>query len=478
MYVLGCAQREVKWECYAYSKDELNMERATADADKGVCELERADGFQYKFNTGSRLGGCDGCACCRRIIKRGIAEARSVADHPSAENYQFRGVPNSRGQLVAFVTRGDLNGAAAGTHCYFRIAVISHRLKAMPFSIRGFDLRREVALPMNEPLEVLMKGGETRTFQLPTPPVGSGTRDVVLSLEVCAGKVVLNSGSAGNAGVAVRPGEFSGVHGGVEPTRVQLRDNQKLEVQGFGGNAVSFLLQADVPTAHRWLEPKPNRTIWIENAEASSGGAVTLAWSPALLFGAGQPTAGRKDAVEYEVFWMRDYLVRSSADQPRGNASSACGLYKEYRDRIATRIHTKNQRRVEVRELEPDVMYLFNVVARSVRTGESTAYEAARVFVKRRAIVGGGVPKISLFTDRLLPMFMLCVLLGLIFWKFVLPMMRTSRRSWDLEMSSRGGSARSWGGGGGGGGEGASSYFPPSVVGMSDTPGGAYGQLR
>mmetsp|Transcript_121354 Transcript_121354/g.387921 ORF Transcript_121354/g.387921 Transcript_121354/m.387921 type:complete len:170 (+) Transcript_121354:2653-3162(+) len=128
-------------------------------------------------------------------------------------------------------------------------------------------------------------------------------------------------------------------------------------------------------------------------------------------------------------------------------------------------------------DLETDVMYLSTVVARSVRTGESTAYEAARVFVKRRAIVGGGVPKISLFTDRLLPMFTLCVLLGLIWWKFVLPMMRTSRRSWDLEMSSRGGSARSWGGGGSGGG-GASSYFPPSVVGMSDTPGGTYGQLR
>lgn len=480
MFVLGCNPVEIRWECHYYTAAEQRMNMSAVGAEKAVCEMERADAFQYRLQKGSgtTLKGCPSpCPCCRRFLKRGVAEARSPSDYPSAENYQFRGLHNSRGQLVAAITRKDVNGIEKGAHCYYRIAIISHRLSPAQLSVRGFDLRDNVALPFNTPLEVSMKADEKRSFQLPKPLSDSRISNVYVSMELCAGKASLRSGAGGAPGAPVGPGAFTGlVRGAVEPTLVGLRDNQLLEVQAAGeaDDTATFIVVVEEPAKHAWLEVRTSRSLSV----TLEGQDAIVSWQPAALLGDGQPSGGRDDAATYEVFWLREYTAPMGA----GNLSSACGLYAEYKNRIAAKMHTKTDRTATIRNLDANVMYMFNVVARSVSTGHSVAYEPRRVFVPGPAFAAAGAAArqvvrqtTSLFWDLVLPMSFVGVVLTILWRSGSLSRcygQTAGRRPWDVEMASR--SARSWGTGLS---PTWSSSLAPSIVGTSESMGG-YGQLR
>jgi len=302
-------------------------------------------------------------------------------------------------------------------------------------------------------------------------PDRAAASNMLLSLEACAGKLRVETAPA-------RPGTKDSLGGGMSqtlqgsmsPMLLPLQQNRWVQVSAVGQASASYILTAEDPSVRLWLEPKPHRSLWMDAQDGST--TVTLAWSPARLFGSGQPSQGaggdenHNQVAEYEVFLVR-------ADIAEGNLSSPCGLYLEYKHRRARRIATKTQRRLTIEDLEPGVKYAFNVVARSVNTGHSTAYEPVQRFMYTSggALAAPAPPSTSTFWDRVVPLAIICTAVALIFW--IRPRCKAwdVRRPWELELPRMSARRYDYDSGGSAGG-----YFAASVVGMgSDATG--YGQF-
>eukprot|EP00928_Gymnodinium_smaydae_P042960 TRINITY_DN28888_c0_g1_i1.p1 TRINITY_DN28888_c0_g1~~TRINITY_DN28888_c0_g1_i1.p1 ORF type:complete len:2038 (-),score=367.55 TRINITY_DN28888_c0_g1_i1:142-6255(-) len=305
----------------------------------------------------------------------GIAASEFLRDprrRPSAEFHSFRGIPNPRGQLVAHVVNSDASperspGDETGSPCYYRIAVESHRLAPAQVSIRGFEGRHGVVLPLGSPLQGLVRStARSASYLLES----FSNSFVVLSLEVCRGQLQLSAADRGQteasdafAGAAWRPS--LSLQGGMPPTRVRADESRWLEVSSADGGLGSYILTAEDPATRRWLSPAGGG----DALEAVGVGKrqAEVRWKPALLYGAGQPVEGYGTGTEYEVFYM-------VADLAKANVSTPCGLYHEERRRVARRLLVQSRLSARIEGLKPATSYVINVVARSLRTGHSIAY--------------------------------------------------------------------------------------------------------
>jgi len=338
-----------------------------------------------------------------------------LAQRPSEQNYRFHAEPNSRGQLVALVTRQfedkghdgsgsakeaknkNVKKAARGgiDHCYYRIAVVSHRLRPLTFSIRGFDWHKGAPLTLNEPIEGIVEGEHRFSYEFldgventhvaipqwtagPTIVDPTAKPEVTLSCEVCMGKVRLKAARRGPTEVlASRSSEetISGdsltlnVIGGLAPRKLLLEESRWMEVTSVDGSFGSYILSAEDPRTRVWLEPKPSRRLWVERHGA---GIASVVWSPSKLLGFRQPSRGSGSdlhpAADYELFYLRK-------EEASANLSTACGLYLEHRKGTAKRIFAKSHRQITLKDLVPGQTYIVNVVARGRKSGHSTAYD-------------------------------------------------------------------------------------------------------
>jgi len=402
----------------------------------------------------------------------GLLAAEKLQDpslRPSASNYRYRGRVNSRGQIVAFVARsmGPSGGRVnEGRHCYYRVAVVSHRLRPMAFSIRGFDWHPSAALAMEEPLEGMVDRKHSFTYQLEgaREVVPGGPRaDVVLNLEVCSGSVILQT-------AAKSPSQSSALAtnhptSGLLLTRLPLEQARWLQLSSRDGSFSTYILTAEDPAKRQWLEPKPSSdlVLHVEGREAK------LSWAPAKLFGSEQPFGGSGgDAdpqAEYEVFWVKEGLSL-------GNASTACGLYLDYRQKRSQRMWTSTVREATISGLDPDSSYVFNVVARSRQTGHSVAYTPSSGVASGPARASWGGPR-SRFWDQAVPLLVIAASAAFVAW--ARPCCKSHGAHWrrfELELPSWGGGGgynamRETRGFGGFGGSSSGSYAPPSVVGQA-----------
>merc|ERR1719235_2001658 len=104
----------------------------------------------------------------------------------------------------------------------------------------------------------------------------------------------------------------------------------------------------------------------------------------------------------------------------RANTSTPCGLYREHRQRRASRVTMRSMRTETVRGLEPGARYVFNVVARSVMTGHSVAYER-QIFDVPNPDMGVRTPLLaprprSFFWDQLVPLSIIASMMAFIYW--------------------------------------------------------------
>ncbi|CAE8701406.1 unnamed protein product [Polarella glacialis] len=115
---------------------------------------------------------------------------------PSAEFNRYRGIANPRGQLVAMIAKGAPSTEAVdeGDHCYYRIAVVSHRLQPATITIRGFDWHPGLPVVLGEPLAGVVDGAHSFSYAVDRPASsGLTAKSVVLGLEVCAGDLRLQA---------------------------------------------------------------------------------------------------------------------------------------------------------------------------------------------------------------------------------------------------------------------------------------------
>jgi len=302
---------------------------------------------------------------------------------PSRELHRFQGQPNTRNQLVAFVSR-----VIETPHCYYRIAVISNRLKPVTFSIRAFDWHEGAPLPLGQPLQGMVGPVHPFSYRIETVNLKRWTAKeqspptVYLSLEVCAGTIDLRTATL-EAQVEPKPSMM--LSGGVDLVEVNLKKNRWLQISARGPENGSYILLAEDPFKHVYLKPTPQKLLSVSKG---SGTEVTLEWSPALLFGRGMPSGGAggdaKPEAEYEVFYINygnQIPDLHGALTPR-NLSTPCGLYEELRrNKNAKRVLAKTRRRITLSDLDPHSAYVFNVVARSLHSGHSVAYHPYRSYV-------------------------------------------------------------------------------------------------
>lgn len=380
---------------------------------------------------------------------------------PSAENYRFRALPSSRGQLLAYVWRGP--GSAKldeGRHCYYRVAVVSHRAETTEFSIRGFDWHAGTPLLLGEPVEGVVDRRHPFSFQLEGSPTSRGTRpQVTLSLEVCSGDVRLLASSSREKASSLPAND-----GGLLPTSLPLEDARWLEVSAPTGKLSGYILSAEDPEKRVWLEARPHTQITVRQ----DGGSYRLSWPRARLFGAGQPANGvGGEKIQYEVFYVR-------ADMTVANVSTPCGLYFDHRFKRAWRKPARAKNRTTLFGLKPGYKYIFNVVARNWASGQSMAYTPYNQYVFPELSSKSGAPAAlpgGSFLEEVGPLFVIGLSLALI--AYARPCCKGSSRlpSWrhfEMELPSwtRGRRHEAYTSSSG-------SYAPPSVVGQAH-----YSQMR
>jgi len=399
---------------------------------------------------------------------------------PSAEHYKYRAIPNSRGQLVALIAPDpSANKIDEGRHCYYRIAVISHRVHPFQFSIRGFDWNPASALLMGDPLEGMVDRHHAFTYMLESSAAvnSAASPRVVLSLEVCRGHVQLRTAAHGPVGVT---GSGAGtvwktlaVDGGLPPTEVSLEENRWLEVASTTTTLGSYILTAEDPQKREWLEAVPNRQLSLTQESTTS---VTLAWPVAKIFGTGHHPGGAGGA-EYEVFYGKvGNVPHNSGYVFTGNDSTPCGLYFNYRYKRAQRVFAQTKQTVTINHLDATASYVFNVVANHPKTGHSIAYHPTHRHGSPEALLQAQQPGAVASWGPAGPA--VVVGIGLMLFVMARPYCKGNQPIWrgfELELPSWDRRARrfdafSFGGSGAGG------YAPPSVVGQS--MGTPYSQIR
>jgi len=333
-------------------------------------------------------------------------ELQASNDRPSPENYRYQGFSNSRSQLVALVM-DSLGGARPipaffkpfspqaavnpGSHCYYRIAVISHRLQPVTLNIRGFESHKGIPITLGQPLEGAAQGEQQFLYQVDADNQDHPPSDMVLSLEVCSGKTSLRTSPKGPTQAADVPGTLGGLadahptlsfDGAVPPLRASLASNRWMEVAAQDGKTGTYILTVEDPESRLWLAPRPSAALRVTHEGGADGKSLTLEWSRAKMFGAGQPVEGSgidsDPLVHYEVFYLK-------VDQTQGNLSSPCGLYYEWHRRSSysnpmKRMITHGSPLATITDLEPNEHYVFNVVGRSLRKDLSVAYEPYNFF--------------------------------------------------------------------------------------------------
>jgi len=332
---------------------------------------------------------------------------RNVKHRPSREHHDFRGHFNSNNQMVTFITHPETS------NCHYRIAVISHRNHPQTFSIRGYDWHQDASLPMGEPLHGLVDAKHRFSYVV-EPPRSTFARspDVVISLEVCFGDLQLKTAGrapklpreysfhAGDTNKFVDNKPTSQAQGGIDELKLPLAKARWMELSASGSG--EYILTADDPRDHVWLQPKKSEVSVFEEQESSGGkaGSVVVQWEAALLFGKGQPPAGTggdaQPAAEYEVFYWKEPTELDL------NVSTPCGLYEAHKRRKAKRQSVKTARQVVLKDLSPDANYVFNVVARNLRTGRSVAYTPSKSFALGADFVyrGAGKPQAATTEGR------------------------------------------------------------------------------
>lgn len=285
---------------------------------------------------------------------------------PSSESYRFRGLSNARGQLVVQVN--DPNRIISeGSHCYYRIAVVSNRIQPATISIRGFDWRPGQTVPLGFPVTGLVDGSHRFSYEVEGEKATG--RVMVLSMEVCSGDLQLKTSST-------KPDEKHSVshpslsvRGGLDPKQLSLPENRWLEVVSNDNKLGSYILTAEDPSDRVWLESRPSSKLKLQQISSTS---MLVEWDVTMQFGKDIPMGGvgsdANPVAEYEVFYMQ-------ADAYTANISTPCGLYDEYKRENAKRILTKEKRSTIIDDLKAKDRYCFNVVARSLKTGRSFAYE-------------------------------------------------------------------------------------------------------
>jgi len=388
---------------------------------------------------------------------------------PSAESYRFRGLPNARGQLVAYIN--DPNRIISeGSHCYYRIAVISNRMQPVTFSIRGFDWRPGQTVPLGFPASGMVDGDHSFTYEVEGEKTSA--REMMLSMEVCTGDLqLITSASRPQEHRSISHPSLS-VHGGLDPQQLPLIENRWLAVKSKDHKLGSYILTAEDPAERVWLEASPSRHL---NVKQISSTSILLEWDVTMQFGKNLPPGGvggdANPVAEYEVFYVQ-------AEKYTANISTPCGLYDEYKRESAKRVLTKEKRSAIIDDLRPNENYVFNVVARSLRTGHSLAYEPYRSHTSEEQVPpppvarqnpvwsGPSTDGKSFWMDAT-PVVLVVALIGVLFW--ARPCCKGKGwRGHETEMPSRrggrGGSSYQQAGT-----QGRGSYAPPSVVGFGSS---------
>lgn len=301
----------------------------------------------------------------------------------------------------------------------------------------------------------------------------SRSSDVILSLEVCYGDVQLFTAKR-----VKKPSSWNEapeltttrqIKGGFENLKMKFREARYLSLASSGLG--EFVLLAEDPAKRVWLEA----TVRLFQVRARSvDNSVLVKWEPASLFG--WKSGKSAGAVEYEVFYFE---VPGHTEEDNFNMSTPCGLYEAEARRKAKRKLVKTETEVVIAGLKPNKAYVFNVVAKSVRTGHSLAYEpsqnfmysTAAAFAEISSYVADTAPSRSTFWDDEVPtVIVFILLLSCCVW-----MRRNGSAENIMEMAKeielpslpsfgrqRGGAARNYTPVVSGGG----SYAPPSMMGI------------
>merc|ERR1712137_504030 len=177
---------------------------------------------------------------------------RDEASRPSLQKHTFIGRPNAHSQVTAFDDSGK-RYMKNGGHCYYRIAVVSHRLVPVPLSIRAFDWHVGAALPFGDPLHGRTDGISRFTYQVETPEEAEGNepwpdRQISLSLEVCYGIVKIIAAASAD-GISSKSRSHSLVlPGGAQPVVVRLRDNRWLQVRTTDKKPDAYVVTVEDPS--------------------------------------------------------------------------------------------------------------------------------------------------------------------------------------------------------------------------------------
>jgi hypothetical protein len=172
--------------------------------------------------------------------------------------------------------------------------------------------------------------------------------------------------------------------GGVPATTVSAMANRWLEVSATDNRLATYILTASKVNEFRWLQAggeKADGRIGIEDAVAGTA----ISWKRAMLCnsegdGWCQHTEG---TIMYEVFFglAKDVETDTGWHWSKGNLSTPCGLLHESRRGVVKRhdaVMTNAYIFTGKESLEPGQIYVINVMARSLETGHSVAYNVFR----------------------------------------------------------------------------------------------------
>lgn len=272
---------------------------------------------------------------------------------PSAEDFSRIATLNSRWQLTALEAATGMSRDNRSQCLGVRIGVISNRLHPVSMDIRGFGWHPGTTLLLGESLEGFVDGSHAASYEV----VSEEAKEFALDLEVCAGKVHLQTSSPPDKGAGQLGHDFQD---GFSNMKMPFESNKWIQVSSMNGEYARYVISAQAWKEIAWLDTGNGRSLHTEQRDTG----IAVAWQAVRLEG---KQGGEDPNVQYEVFYVRADLLRSNFD-------TACGMYLEHTLRHAKRIIT-HALNIEIQDFEPGTLYHVNVLARSLATGHLFAFQ-------------------------------------------------------------------------------------------------------
>lgn len=280
-----------------------------------------------------------------------------AAPIPSAEDFSRMATLNSRWQLTALEAATGTSRDNRSQCLGVRIGVISNRLHPVSMDIRGFGWHPGTTLLLGESLEGFVDGSHAASYEV----VSDEAKEFALDLEVCAGKVHLQTASPPDKGAGQFGHDFQD---GFSNMKMPFESNRWIQVSPMNGEYARYVISAQAWKEIAWLDTGNGRSLRTEQRDTG----IAVAWQAVHLEG---KQGGEDPNVQYEVFYIRADLLQSNFD-------TACGMYLEHTLRHAKRIIT-HALNIEIQDFEPGTLYHVNVLARSLATGHLFAFQSSRL---------------------------------------------------------------------------------------------------